>query len=222
MSKPMTAFTTDFQHSGMVAKDLDETIAFYTEKLGFEVAGIFHNGENRCAFLRYGHLTIETWEGEPAPMTTGAINHWAFDTPDIEAAFENAKELGLKFKDTEIQHIDSFWGARHPLLQRVRSERRDHRVLPDRLIVRLIKTRGVPIHSNGMGTPLVFVYVFAYAFFARMQTHIARVPSHFRVADVRDVGLHESQRGADDVLVFHAQALAQREAGVVERAFLID
>ena len=33
MSKPMTAFTTDFQHSGMVAKDLDETIAFYTEKL---------------------------------------------------------------------------------------------------------------------------------------------------------------------------------------------
>ncbi len=92
MSKPMTAFTTDFQHSGMVAKDLDETIAFYTEKLGFEVAGIFHNGENRCAFLRYGHLTIETWEGEPAPMTTGAINHWAFDTPDIEAAFENAKQ----------------------------------------------------------------------------------------------------------------------------------
>ena len=74
MSKPMTAFTTDFQHSGMVAKDLDETIAFYTEKLGFEVAGIFHNGENRCAFLRYGHLTIETWEGEPAPpvpSTTG-------------------------------------------------------------------------------------------------------------------------------------------------------
>ena len=43
MSKPMTAFTTDFQHSGMVAKDLDETIAFYTEKLGFEIAG--PNGE---------------------------------------------------------------------------------------------------------------------------------------------------------------------------------
>ena len=82
---------------------------FYTKKLGFELAGLFHNGENRCAFLRYGHLTIETWEGDPAPLTTGAINHWAFDTPDIEAAFENAKELGLNFKDNEIQHIDSFW-----------------------------------------------------------------------------------------------------------------
>lgn len=58
-------------------------------------------------FLRYGHLTIETWEGDPAPMTTGAINHWAFDTPDIEAAFENAKALGVDFKDTEIQSSPS-------------------------------------------------------------------------------------------------------------------
>ena len=94
MTKAMSEFTTDLQHSGMPAKDLDETIEFYTKKLGFELAGLFHNGENRCAFLRYGHLTIETWEGDPAPLTTGAINHWAFDTPDIEAAFENAKELG--------------------------------------------------------------------------------------------------------------------------------
>lgn len=109
MASPMTRFTTDFQHSGMPAKDLDETIKFYTETLGFELAGLFHTGENRCAFLRYGHLTIETWEGDPAPMTTGAINHWAFDTPDIEAAFKNAQELGLNFKDTEIQSIPTFW-----------------------------------------------------------------------------------------------------------------
>ena len=62
MTKAMSEFTTDLQHSGMPAKDLDETIEFYTKKLGFELAGLFHNGENRCAFLRYGHLTIETWE----------------------------------------------------------------------------------------------------------------------------------------------------------------
>lgn len=57
MTKAMSEFTTDLQHSGMPAKDLDETIEFYTKKLGFELAGLFHNGENRCAFLRYGHLT---------------------------------------------------------------------------------------------------------------------------------------------------------------------
>ena len=179
MSKPMTAFTTDFQHSGMVAKDLDETIAFYTEKLGFEVAGIFHNGENRCAFLRYGHLTIETWEGEPAPMTAGAINHWAFDTPGHRSGLR--KRQGTR---PEVQgHRDpahrQLLGARHPLLQRVRSERRDHRVLPDRLIVRLIKTRGV-LHSTGMGTPLVFVYVL-HTRFSRVCKHILRVCRHASV-----------------------------------------
>ncbi|WEV74379.1 VOC family protein [Bifidobacterium sp. ESL0798] len=107
--KPMSDFTTDFQHSGMPAKDLDETIEFYTKKLGFELVGLFPNGKNRCAFLRYGHLTIETWEGDPVAMKDGAINHWALDTPDIEAAFENAKALGLELKDKEIQSIPAFW-----------------------------------------------------------------------------------------------------------------
>ena len=77
--------------------------------MGFELAGLFMNGENRCAFLRYGHLTIETWEGDPAPMTTGAINHWAFDTPDIRSRLREHKALGVDFKDTEIQSIPSFW-----------------------------------------------------------------------------------------------------------------
>ncbi len=66
MTKPMSEFTTDLQHSGMPAKDLDETIEFYTKKLGFELAGLFHNGENRCAFLRYGHLTIENLGRRPS------------------------------------------------------------------------------------------------------------------------------------------------------------
>ena len=44
-----------------------------------------------------------------APMTTGAINHWALDAPDIEAAFENARALGLRLKDAEIQSIPTFW-----------------------------------------------------------------------------------------------------------------
>ncbi|KFI44866.1 Glyoxalase-like domain-containing protein [Bifidobacterium bohemicum] len=107
--KPMSDFTTDFQHSGMPAKDLDETIEFYTKKLGFDLVGVFPNGENRCAFLRYGHLTIETWEGDPATLRDGAINHWALDTPDIDAAFENAKTLGFDFKDDKIQSIPTFW-----------------------------------------------------------------------------------------------------------------
>ena len=52
MTKPMSEFTTDLQHSGMPAKDLDETIEFYTKKLGVELEGLIHIEENRCAILR--------------------------------------------------------------------------------------------------------------------------------------------------------------------------
>lgn len=105
----MTAFTTDLQHSGLPTNDLDGTIDFYVNTLGFELIGIFPNGENRCAFLRYGHLTIETWEEDPVPGTSGAIDHWALNTPDIEAAYENAKALGLNIREPAIQTIPTFW-----------------------------------------------------------------------------------------------------------------
>ena len=94
MAKPMTAFTTDLQHSGMIAKDLDETIKFYREVMGFELAGLFMNGENRCAFLRYGHLTIETWEGDPAPMTT------AEDAPPRTSALSSRASSTVRSVET--------------------------------------------------------------------------------------------------------------------------
>lgn len=131
MAKPMTAFTTDFQHSGMPAKNLDETIKFYREVMGFEPAGLFMNGENRCAFLRYGHLTIETWEGDPAPMATGAISHWAFDTPGHRSRLRERQSArrGLQGRRDPIHPL--VLEARHPILQHLWTQRRDHRILPD-------------------------------------------------------------------------------------------
>lgn len=131
MAKPMTAFTTDLQHSGMIAKDLDETIKFYREVMGFELAGLFMNGENRCAFLRYGHLTIETWEGDPAPMTTGAINHWAFDTPGHRSRLRERQGARRGLQGHRDPVHPEFLEAWHPLLQHLRPQRRDHRILPD-------------------------------------------------------------------------------------------
>jgi lactoylglutathione lyase len=105
----MTRYTTDVQHVGLPTSDLDGTIDFYTKTIGFELAGVFKNGDDRCAFLRYGHITIETWEVEESAMGDGAWNHMALDCTDIDAAFSNAKALGLDFKDTEVQSIPSFW-----------------------------------------------------------------------------------------------------------------
>ncbi len=57
-------YITGIQHVGIPTDDLDGTIKFYKD-LGFELAGLFPNGDNRCAFMRFGNLTIETWEGDP-------------------------------------------------------------------------------------------------------------------------------------------------------------
>lgn len=99
---------TGIQHVGIPSKDLDKTIAFY-ESPGFNQAGLFHNGKNRCAFMRFGNLTIETWEGDPVAMKAGAINHISLNTVNVDKAFADAKAQGLNLKDNEIQSIPSFW-----------------------------------------------------------------------------------------------------------------
>lgn len=99
---------TGIQHIGIPSKDLDKTITFY-KSLGFDQAGLFHNGKNRCAFMRFGNLTIETWEGDPVAMKAGAINHISLNTPDVDKAFADAKAQGLNLVDQEIQAIPSFW-----------------------------------------------------------------------------------------------------------------
>lgn len=104
----ITSYLTGIQHVGIPTTNLEGTIDYYT-KLGFHVAGIFPNGESRCAFLRLGNLTLEVWTVDDAAGTTGAINHFALNTTDIDAAFKAAQELGLDFVEGSVQHIPSFW-----------------------------------------------------------------------------------------------------------------
>ncbi|WP_439425558.1 VOC family protein [Oenococcus alcoholitolerans] len=101
-------YITGIQHVGIPSADLDKTIEFY-ESLGFDQAGLFKNGANRCAFMRLGNLTIETWEGDPTAKKAGAINHISLNTTDVDKAFAEAKKQGLNLVDKEIQSIPSFW-----------------------------------------------------------------------------------------------------------------
>ncbi len=101
-------YITGIQHVGIPTDDLDNTIKFY-ESIGFEQAGLFPNGANRCAFMRFGNLTIETWEGDPVTKKAGAINHISMNTTDIDKAFQAAKDQGLNLVDKTVQAIPSFW-----------------------------------------------------------------------------------------------------------------
>lgn len=100
-------YFTGIQHVGIPAGNLDDTIAFY-EKLGFEKVGQFLYEGNRCAFMKYGNLMVETWEGDKIADKDGAINHISLNTTDADAALKEAKSMGLNVIDNEIQ-TRPFW-----------------------------------------------------------------------------------------------------------------
>ena len=104
----LTDYATGFAHIGIPAKDLDETVDFY-KSLGFKVLGIFPNGANRCAFVAFNDLLIETWEGDQPAMQAGAINHVSLNATDVDKAFVQAKAQGLNVVEDEVQSIPSFW-----------------------------------------------------------------------------------------------------------------
>ena len=102
----MKDYSNGVQHIGLPTNDMDATIAFY-KKLGFEVV---HEKElnSRVCFLQMQNLVIESYENKQAVLKPGAIDHIAIDCTDIEAAFAEAKKLGLKFAGDKIESLP-FW-----------------------------------------------------------------------------------------------------------------
>ncbi len=101
-------YFTGVQHVGIPANNLDETIKFY-KSLGFKEAGLFNNQGNRCAFMKYNNLMIETWEGDPCANADGAINHIAVNCTDADKAFAEAKKEGYHMLDQHVESIPAYW-----------------------------------------------------------------------------------------------------------------
>ena len=101
---------TGVQHIGIPTNDMEATVDFY-RRLGFEM--VFETvlrAENcRVCFFRLGNLCVEAYENRQAVMKSGAIDHIAIDTTDIEAAFEFVKQGGFTLLNDEIQSIPDFW-----------------------------------------------------------------------------------------------------------------
>lgn len=82
-------------HIHLRVSDLDRSIAFYRDVLGFEVIQV---SRGRVAFMSAGgyhhHIALNTWEsldGPPPAENTTGIYHIAFTYP-------NRKELAIAFK----------------------------------------------------------------------------------------------------------------------------
>ncbi|MEV5024920.1 VOC family protein [Paenibacillus sp. LPE1-1-1.1] len=95
-------------HVGVMVKNMEASIAFYTENLGFELKGrIPHsNGIIELAFLGFGHegeTELELIQGynDSLPFE-GKVHHFALSVDDVHAEFDRLKQLDIKFIDDGI------------------------------------------------------------------------------------------------------------------------
>ena len=88
-----------FHHIAMNAYDIDKTVRFYTEGLGFSVYNTWYkeNGEIAGVMLESGDGAIfEIFPGGAKEQPTGILAHIALRTDDCDKAAKAVKALGAQ------------------------------------------------------------------------------------------------------------------------------
>ena len=88
-------------HVGLYIKDVERSIQFYQEVLGFEMIRRFTSLEgNLMAFMKSGNLIIELIQHvEWMDRRDGLFDHIAMEVEDIEAVSEKLAAKGILFED---------------------------------------------------------------------------------------------------------------------------
>lgn len=117
---------TGFNHVGISVRDLDRSIAFYTELFGmelmsepfpfggakFEQVMALPGAKGRMAFVAKGGLALELFEfasPTPAPkdpgypVSTHGISHFGFNVADIAAEYDRLAAAGVTFHCPVLQ-----------------------------------------------------------------------------------------------------------------------
>ena len=94
-------------HVQLRTPKLETTIWFYTELLGFEVAGRWECAPYRMADLRKGPLILELGTGFPEyAEQDGFFNHICLATTDIDEACARLKAANVRLLTPEPQEAD--------------------------------------------------------------------------------------------------------------------
>lgn len=96
------------EHIGVMVKDMEVSIKFYTEVLGMKLVNRVQPSENlELAFLSFpGSENIEVElvkvsQGNDENPSDGVVNHIAFTVSDIDAEVARLKQLNVKLIDDE-------------------------------------------------------------------------------------------------------------------------
>ena len=97
-------------HIGLAVNDIEASTQWYMDVLGFELIGSFETPDGIPArFLKGKDFIYELFcphGGAPAP---GKIDHFCFDSTDIEADYAYCQKQGYTICTNGIEGIPTFW-----------------------------------------------------------------------------------------------------------------
>ena len=99
-------------HIGLATNDVEKDAKWYTDVLGFEVIGKFKGDDGtNVYFLKNCDVVYEMYQANPAlpPEVAGKIDHYSFDSTDIEADYKYCVEQGYTITTNGIEEIPQFW-----------------------------------------------------------------------------------------------------------------
>lgn len=94
-------------HVHVFTEDIDATIAWWTEKLGGEVAYDGEFGGSRNVFMRVGEGRIHFYDQRPRDEGRGAVHHVGVRSDDLRALHARLLEQGVTFR-SEIREFGSW------------------------------------------------------------------------------------------------------------------
>ncbi|MGF9892434.1 VOC family protein [Priestia megaterium] len=104
-----------FEHVGVQVKDIEESIEFYTQKVGLGlIETLPHTDPSlKLAFLGLeGNVIVELIQGYNSSLPNeGKVHHFALAVDGIEEEFERLKSAGVSFVEEKIVTLPN--GARY-------------------------------------------------------------------------------------------------------------
>lgn len=108
---------TGLAHIGIMTPDIEASVRFYSEILGFTVTKREQLGETHLAFLDLGNCPLELIQpGDTAPLQQrprGIVDHIALEVEDIEPLVCKLIEKHVPFESGEIGEAPLLGGIRN-------------------------------------------------------------------------------------------------------------
>lgn len=99
-------------HIGLATNDVEAAAKWYMDVLGFELIGDFTAPDGtRAKFLKNCDVVYEMFQpAKPIPKELeGKIDHYSFDSADIEADYAYCVGQGYNITTDGIEGIPTFW-----------------------------------------------------------------------------------------------------------------